>query len=148
MKPESNRGVVAVNLIIAVIVVVLSSLSGTGDPAVAVATAAPAAAAEPAAAAAGAKNPWVEPARDVLAHATCGGCHRPGLPTTNARALKIFNLNDPVWYAAMTDDQLRSLRTRIEHSPKLEESDQNQVIAFVNCKLDGACDPSRAKESP
>ena len=93
-------------------------------------------------------NPWVEPARDVLAHAACGNCHRPGLPTSNARALKIFHLHDPVWYAPMTDDQLRSLKARVEGSSKIEEDDQNLVIAFVNCKLDGACDPARAKESP
>ena len=93
-------------------------------------------------------NPWVEPARDVLAHAACGNCHRPGLPTTNPRALKIFNLHDPVWYASMSDGQLLSLRDRVQGSSKIEEDDQNLVIAFVNCKLAGACTPPPGKESP
>ncbi|HEX4824712.1 MAG TPA: hypothetical protein VFV19_10380 [Candidatus Polarisedimenticolaceae bacterium] len=105
-----------------------------GVPQASPAPAAPAAATAPA-------NPWVEPARDVLAQASCGGCHRPGLPTTNARALKIFNLHDPVWYGTMTDGQLLSLRDRVQGSSKIEEGDRNVVIAFVNCKLAGACTP-------
>jgi predicted metal-binding protein len=115
----------------------LAGLDGPASPPAAVAAVSPSP-----------SNPFVEPARDVLAHAMCGNCHRPGLPTSNARALKIFNLHDPVWYAAMTDEQLRSLKSRVEGNSKIEEGDQNQVIAFVNCKLDGACTPAPAKESP
>jgi len=92
-------------------------------------------------------NPWVEPARDVLVQ-SCGSCHRPGLPTTNPRALAIFNLHEPVWYATMTDEQLRELQRRIENSSKIEEADRKAVIAFVNCKLNGVCEESHPKESP
>ena len=95
----------------------------------------------------GTHNPWAEPARDVLSNAKCGGCHRPGLPTSNPRALAIFNLHDPVWYAPMTDEQLLSLRRRIEHNSEIEAKDQDSVIAFVACKLEGACNPEGTKES-
>ena len=123
----------------------LACVNGPSDEAAAPpeAAAAPTAAAKPAV-----TNPWVEPARDVLAHAACGNCHRPGLPTSNPRALKIFNLHDPVWYATMTDGQLLSLRDRVQGSSKIEEDDQNLVIAFVNCKLAGACTQLPGKESP
>lgn len=91
-------------------------------------------------------NPWIEPARDVLVQA-CGSCHRPNLPTSNPRALAIFNLHEPVWYATMTDDQLRSLSRRIQGA-KVGESDRDIVNSFVNCKLTGACADARPQESP
>jgi hypothetical protein len=93
-----------------------------------------------------ATNPWIEPARDVLVQA-CGSCHRPNLPTSNPRALAVFNLHEPVWYATMTDDQLRSLSRRIQGA-KVEESDRDIVNSFVNCKLTGACSDARPQESP
>jgi hypothetical protein len=102
----------------------------------------------PVAESAAAINPWVEPAREVLSHASCGNCHRPGLPTSNPRALSVFNLHDPVWYAPMSEEQLRSLRRRIERSSEVEAEDQNSVLAFVDCKLEGTCGQGPAKESP
>lgn len=93
------------------------------------------------------KNPWAEPARDVLVQA-CGSCHRPGLPTSNARALKVFNLHDPVWYGAMSDDQLRGLSRRIQGASGVKDRDRDIVNMFVNCKLTGACDDARPQESP
>jgi predicted metal-binding protein len=125
--------------LISILFSLCSALAGTDNPAPPLASASAEAPAP--------TNPFVEPARDVLAHAACGNCHRPGLPTSNARALKIFNLHEPVWYAAMTDDQLRSLKSRVEGNAKIEDDDQTQVIAFVNCKLEGACAPPPAKES-
>jgi len=92
-------------------------------------------------------NPWAEPARDVLVQ-SCGSCHRPGLATSNPRALAVFNLHDTVWYAAMTDDQVRELQRRIDDSSKIEDADKQIVTAFVNCRLDGACGTVRAEESP
>lgn len=92
-------------------------------------------------------NPWVEPARDVLVQA-CGSCHRPNLPTSNPRALAVFNLHDPVWYGTMTDEQLKEMRKRILGASKVDDADRNSVISFISCKLDGACDPPPAKESP
>ena len=95
-----------------------------------------------------AANPFAEPARDVLAHAACGNCHRPGLKTSDPRALKIFNLHDPVWYGAMTDDQIRSLKNRIEHSSAIDDGDRAAVLSFVDCKLTGACAPPHPEVSP
>ena len=93
------------------------------------------------------RNPWIEPTREVLAQA-CGSCHRPGLSTSNPHALAVFNLQDPVWYGTMTDDQLRSLGRRIQAASKLEQSDRDIVNMFVNCKLTGACSDVHPQESP
>ena len=93
------------------------------------------------------KNRWVEPARDVLVPA-CGSCHRPGLPTTNAGALAVFNLHEPVWYKTMTNDQLRGMRRRIEGSSSLNDDDKKAVASFVACEVDGMCDGTDAKEVP
>jgi hypothetical protein len=106
-------------------------------------TAHPTAIAEPA----HVKNPWVEPARDVLVPA-CGSCHRPGLPTTNPRALAIFNLHEPVWYKTMTNDQLRGLKRRIEGSSSVDDDDRKVIASFVACEVDGMCDGTDAKEIP
>ena len=93
------------------------------------------------------KNPWVEPARDVLVPA-CGSCHRPGLPTTNPRALAIFNLHEPIWYKTMTNDQLRKLVGRINGSGNVAEPDRKTIAQFVKCEVDGACDGTEAEEVP
>jgi hypothetical protein len=92
-------------------------------------------------------NPWAEPAREVLVQA-CGSCHRPNLPTSNPRALATFNLQDPVWYGTMTDDQLRTLSRRIQGASKVDDRDRDIVHSFVNCKLTGACSDARPQESP
>ena len=91
------------------------------------------------------KNPWIESARDVLVPA-CGSCHRPGLPTTNPRALAIFNLHEPVWYKTMTNDQLRGMRRRIEASSSLDDGDKRAIASFVACEVDGMCEGTDAKE--
>jgi hypothetical protein len=91
-------------------------------------------------------NPWVEPAREVLVQ-YCGSCHRPGLPTTNSRALGVFNLHEPVWYRTMTDDQLRELRRRAGEMLRAKDDDRDTLVAFVDCELDHVCGPARKKES-
>jgi hypothetical protein len=92
-------------------------------------------------------NPWIEPARDVLVQ-SCGSCHRPELPTSKPRALAVFNLQDPMWYGTMTDDQLRSLGRRIQGASNIEDKDRDIVNMFVNCRLHGACSDARPQESP
>ena len=47
----------------------------------------------------------------------CGSCHTPGLPTTNEKALKIYNLSSPFWSATMSDRQLRDFLRRVKDKP-------------------------------
>ena len=126
------------------VVTVLLALLGPGDACgepPAAATVQPAIAVE----SLHAKNPWVEPARDVLVSA-CGSCHRPGLPTSNKGALAVFNLHEPVWYKTMTNDQLRGMRRRIEASSSLDDGDKKAIASFVACEVDGMCEGTDAKE--
>jgi hypothetical protein len=124
-----------VSILLVILVGLITEFAGTCAPAPATAVVEPA------------KNPWVEPTRDVLVQA-CGSCHRPNLPTSNPRALAIFNLHEPVWYATMTDDQLRSLSRRIQGSSSVQDKDRDIVNMFVNCKLTGACSDASPQESP
>lgn len=137
--------------VIAILIALVTALAGMTDTCPVPADASTSASSTAPAAAhakSASSNPFAEPARDVLAHAACGNCHRPGLKTTDPRALKIFNLHDPVWYGAMTDDQIRSLKNRIEHSSGIDDGDRAAVLSFVDCKLTGACAPPHPEESP
>jgi hypothetical protein len=62
-----------------------------------------------------------EQAREVIKSISCGGCHTPGLATTNAKALKIYNLAAPYWTASMTDRQLTAFQRRIRTQMTTEE---------------------------
>jgi hypothetical protein len=84
-------------------------------------------------------NPWAESARDVLV-SQCGSCHRPGLSTSNPRALAIFNLHEPIWYKTMTDDQIRQLVGRTRNPDKFADADRKVIASFVACEVDKSCD--------
>ncbi len=58
-------------------------------------------------------NPHRDAARAVL-EAHCGDCHREDSPLADANALRIYNLNDPEWPAAMTTWHVRDLLVQFE----------------------------------
>jgi hypothetical protein len=116
-----------------VIVVALLTLLGMLDPA--------AVAAPPPAPAHSDVNRWAEPTRDLLAQ-HCGRCHLPNLPTSNPRALAIFNLTEEPWYGRMTPDQLDSLLPRARSIRELTDADRTTLESFVSCARDHVCPPA------
>jgi len=85
-------------------------------------------------------NRWAEPTRGLLAQ-HCGRCHLPNLPTSNARALAIFNLTEEPWYGRMTNEQLDSLLPRVRSIRELTDADRTIVERFVHCARDHDCPP-------
>ena len=83
-------------------------------------------------------NRWSEGTREIL-RPSCGRCHLPNLPTSNPRALAIFNLSDDVWYAGMTAEQFGGLERRIAGNESIADEDKATVASFVRCARDGDC---------
>jgi len=89
-------------------------------------------------------NRWAEGTREVLSP-SCGRCHLPNLPTSNPRALAIFDLSEDPWYARMTDEQLGGIERRIGGSGSVSEEDKATVASFVRCARDHDCPPEEAR---
>ena len=83
-------------------------------------------------------NRWSEGTREIL-RPSCGRCHLPNLPTSNPRALAIFNLGEEVWYAGMTAEQFGGLERRIAGNESIADEDKATVASFVRCARDGEC---------
>lgn len=87
--------------------------------------------------------PWAEPARDVLVQ-YCGRCHRSDLDTSITRALAVFDLTEPVWYARLSADQYDGILERVHEASAIGPEDVAAIEAFVGCARGGACpDPPR-----
>jgi hypothetical protein len=58
----------------------------------------------------------VDDARLVL-EKHCGLCHLDDSPRADARALAVFDLRRPDWYASISPEQFKSARTRLADAP-------------------------------
>ncbi len=47
----------------------------------------------------------------------CGLCHLEDSPQAKRGALAIFNLRRPDWYVSLSEEQLKSARTRLAEAP-------------------------------
>ena len=79
-------------------------------------------------------NPHREPARAILEE-KCGKCHRADSPDADARALKVFTLNEIDFAAHMNDQQLRDLLGRftgeITSDNDVKPGELKTIRAFV-----------------
>lgn len=86
------------------------------------------------------ENPWKDAARAALLE-PCGGCHRPGLPTSKPGALLVFDLEEDIWYGRMSDEQLAQLVPRTSGSKSFDPMDGGLIESFVTCARGGSCEP-------
>jgi hypothetical protein len=81
-----------------------------------------------------AENPHREAARAVLEE-RCGKCHRSDSPDANARALKVFTLNEIDFAARMTDVELEDTLGRftgeISDNEDIRPDELRTIRAFV-----------------
>lgn len=70
-----------------------------------------------------------EQARGIMKQVSCGGCHTPGLTTTNVRALKVYNLNETYWTSTLNDRQLGGVRFRLSSGMTPEERREMRVTS-------------------
>lgn len=61
----------------------------------------------------------------------CGKCHSPGLPTTDAKALAVFDLSEKPWYGRVTDEHLLKVAKRIHGSSQISAEDKAAVENFL-----------------
>ena len=80
---------------------------------------------------AGGSNPWAEQARVAL-RPPCGSCHLPGLETSQAKALAVFDLAERDWGRKLSPGQLDALAGRVRGTESLPEADREAVLAFVS----------------
>ena len=72
-------------------------------------------------------------AREIL-KANCGSCHDGALSTAKPAALKVFDLKEPEWAAAMSDQQLGRIIGRFQ-SFGVPRPDRKRVKAFIDAEL-------------
>jgi hypothetical protein len=68
-----------------------------------------------------------EEARQVL-RIHCGACHMPFTPTSQERALRIFDLSIENWAGSMKESQLGDSLRRLEERQKLTPSELAEVV--------------------
>jgi hypothetical protein len=75
-----------------------------------------------------------DPAETALKVLTenCGQCHRSSLPTANAKALAIFDLDKKPWYPSVTDQHLESMAKRLSSKKDISDSDRTATVEFIN----------------
>ncbi len=67
----------------------------------------------------------------------CGKCHLPGQPTTDPKALAVFDLAEKPWYGRVTDEHLARVVKRIRGSKEISEDDKATVEKFLQNVLPG-----------
>lgn len=72
-------------------------------------------------------------AREIL-KANCGTCHDGALSTAKPAALKVFDLKEREWAAAMSDQQLGRIIGRFQ-SFGVPRRDRKRVKAFIDAEL-------------
>jgi hypothetical protein len=75
-------------------------------------------------------NPHREAARAVL-EVQCGKCHRADSPDANARALKVFTLNDVDFAAHMNDQQLGDMLGRFNGEISSNEGSTPRELKII-----------------
>lgn len=82
------------------------------------------------------ETPEADTALRVMSE-NCGKCHSPGLPTTDAKALAVFDLAEKPWYGRVTDERLAKIVKRIRGTKQISEEDKTAVDNFIQSVRSG-----------